>query len=106
MNFVPVMLEEVAAKYCKPGERIVHEYFIENARTADGNIGAYRRSLYTYEPSLNGEGFSCEKFSTLEEALNWKKEFDQHFPNNVIEIRELSDEDIHNLSLDGLKRSY
>ena len=105
MNFVPVMLEEVAAKYCKPGERIVHEYFIENKKI-DGNVGAYRRSLYTYEPSLNGTGFSCEKFSTLEEALNWKKEFDQHFPNKVIEIRELSDEDIHNMSVAGLKRNY
>lgn len=106
MNFVPVMLEEVAAKYCKPGEHIVHEYFIENKKTPDGNVGAYRRSLYTYEPSAGVDGFSCEKFPTMEEALNWKKEFDQHFPNKVIEIRELSDEDIHNLSLAGLKRAY
>lgn len=99
MKYVPVILEEVAQKYCKPGEHIVHEYYVQTQRLREG-MTAYRRSLYTDEYN-----FSCDRFHTLEEARKWKTDFEREFPDVKNEIRELTDEQIYQESTACLKRN-
>lgn len=99
MKYVPVILEEVAQKYCKPGEHIVHEYYIEPLRL-DGKITAYRSSLYTEDGD-----FLCARFSTLEEAVEWKEEFNRVFPGLNLKVAALTDDEIYQLSIACLKRN-
>lgn len=99
MKYVPVILEEVAQKYCKPGEHIVHEYFVQTQRLREG-MTAYRRSLYTDEYN-----FSCDRFSSSEEAGKWKKEFEKEFPNVKVKVRAMSEEQIYQESTACLKRN-
>lgn len=101
MKYVPVILEEVSQKYCKPGEHIVHEYFVlrPNPRTSAGELLAYRRSLYTDEYD-----FSCDRLSSPEEARKWKKKFKKKFPNVKIKVCVMSEEQIYQESIACLKR--
>lgn len=98
MKYVPVILEEVSQKYCKPGEHIVHEYFVQTQRRGEG-LTAYRRSLYTDEYD-----FSCDRFSSVEDARKWKNEFKKEFPDVKIKVRIMTDEQIHQESIACLKR--
>ena len=99
MKYVPVILEEVAQKYCKPGEHIVHEYFVQTQWLREG-MAAYRRSLYTDEYD-----FSCDRLSSPEEARKWKNDFEKEFPGVNIKVLAMTDEQIHQKSVACLKRN-
>ena len=99
MKYVPVILEEVAQKYCLPGEHIVHEYFVQTKRIRE-SVAAYRRSLYTDEYN----DFSCDRLSSVEDARKWKNEFKKKFPGVKIKVRLMTDEQIYQESLACLKR--
>ena len=109
MKYVPVILEEVGPKYCKPGEHIVHTYYVQTLRLREG-LNAYRRNLYTEMSTLsfNEQDFYCDRFKTMEEALAWKNEYERHFPLEKwesLEIRPMTDEEIFQHSIGGLKRT-
>jgi len=105
MNYTVVLLDQVHPKYCKPGEKIIHEYFLQGIRM-NGRLSAYRRSLYTHEYLCKGsEEFDCDLFHSMKEALEWKKEYEAAFPKENFKILKLTDEEVFQRSTACLKRA-
>lgn len=103
MKFTIVQQETVASKYCKPGENIVHEYFLQR-QDINGHIGAFRRSLFTHEHKCKDD-FECDFFSSKNEVEKKIKEYRKAFPNEVFKIISLTDEDIFNRSTAALLKA-
>jgi len=105
MNYAVVLLEQVHPKYCKPGEKIVHEYFLQGFYM-NGRLAAYNRSLYTHEYLCKGsEEFDCDLFPTMKEAREWKKQVKAISPDKKFKILRLTDEEVFQRSTACLKRA-
>ena len=103
MNYAVVLFEQVHSKYCKPGEKIIHEYFLQGKRM-NGRLCAYRKSLYTHEHKAS-EDFDCELFPSLKAAYEWKKEIKAAFPEKKFKVLKLTDEQVFQRSTAYLKRA-